>query len=185
MSQQLQSGLDISRIFEEWIVEIYEEYDEKVGISEDEKSNISVRRRNLRRGLNKKLEFFYETYDNYLTQSHEKTEELKLIDDLINNVIQDLTLATNDSVFGYNTPDLIEPKYEEIKLIQFNIFLTRLSEISFKYIDQDIIDGKKEMLEEKFNECESEYLEKKNQVSKKSQYYNCTILFFYSIEIEI
>lgn len=155
---------EINNIYNEWINEIYDEYDDKVGESDDEKSNISVRRRKLGRGLQTKLDLFYQTYENYLISSKEIMEELKLVDDLIQNMISEL--IRNESTFDHIlTPDVIGLKYNEIKNNQIVIFHNKLSELSLTHLEPEVIESKKALLEEKFDECENQFLEKRQQVS--------------------
>lgn len=154
---------ELNIIFNEWKNEIFDEYDEKVGISDEEKSNISIRRRNLRRGLDVKLELFYKTYEKFLIHSKEISEELSLIDDLITQEINEL--VSNESSFVNDTPDAIEIKYNQLKNNQLNSFHLKLSQLTFVVLEQEVIDAKKESAAEKFDECVSRFLEQRQQVS--------------------
>jgi hypothetical protein len=148
------------RIFEEG----YEEFDEKAGISTDEKSNISVRRRNLRRGFKEKLELFYRLFDEYRLQSQEMIRESQQIDVLVNQTVLEVKRTEAALVTALDTPDALEIKYNEIKSRELNSFKMQVYELNLVHHNQEAIAGKVTACEELLDEMKTEFIENHERV---------------------
>jgi hypothetical protein len=155
---------DIQSIADEIFQEGYQEYDEKAGTTTDEKSNIAVRRRNLRRGFKEKLELFYRLFDEFRLQSQEMIHESQQIDALVNQTVLEVKRIEATLVTDMDTPDLLKIKYDDLKSRVLNSFVLKVHELNLVHHDQEAIAGKIAACEELLDAMKIEFLDSQEQV---------------------
>jgi hypothetical protein len=162
----ISSRNEIPSLAEVWFQEGYQEFDKRAGTTTDEDSNIAVRRRNLRRGYKTKLELFYQTYDEYQTNSQEKLLELQSFDILMKHSREEMTRYESDVVTknGGETPDILERNYNDFKINHLEGLKLKIVESKFIYLGQEFIENKVTAFEESLDQMKIEFIEKRVQV---------------------
>jgi hypothetical protein len=161
----ISSKEELPSLAEPWFEEGYQEYDNKVGITTEEKSNIAVRRRNLRRGFTAHLELFNQTYDEYQNQSQEKILEMKSIETLMTRSRDEVkryeTSVTNN---GTETPDIVERNYTDFQKNLLQSFRAEILQLNLVHLDQETVERKTATFYESLEEMKNEFIEKRIQV---------------------